>query len=267
MKTVTATLMMLLLAGAALAADPTAEAMALFKRGETLVAQQRYVEAYGEFAAAYRLSGRPLFLFNMGECARAGGDSERARQAYEQYLREDPTGKVAATVRERLGRAAETAMTPAPLAGAATAIVEPAAPPTESPTIRPGAETATTAPPPQSVPTRRSRAAIWAHRPRIAAGLALDSLGIGLAIGGTVAGGLSLSTRSDYDRSCRTSCSPSLYDKGHRFAVASDGLLISAGLVAVTGTLLLLVPRHAPPVDVAVASDGKTTALSIGGRF
>ncbi|MFH0903213.1 MAG: hypothetical protein V2A73_21500 [Pseudomonadota bacterium] len=79
-----------------------AKAKVHFEVGQKLVAEGRFVEAKAEFSAGYELSHRPLFLFNMAECARLSSDKARARELYERYLLEDPQGKLAAMARERL---------------------------------------------------------------------------------------------------------------------------------------------------------------------
>ncbi len=82
-------------------AEATA-ARAHFEKGVTLVDQRRYPEALAEFSAGYELSGRPLFLFNMGECARLGARPDAARSYYQRYLAAEPTGGFATTARSRL---------------------------------------------------------------------------------------------------------------------------------------------------------------------
>jgi len=57
------------------AIDADASAREHFQRGQKLSAAGDYAAAYREFAAGYALTERPLFLFNMAEAARAGGDS------------------------------------------------------------------------------------------------------------------------------------------------------------------------------------------------
>lgn len=94
--------------------DTEARARARFEAGQRLVEQGRFAEAYVEFERGYELSKKPLFLFNMGECARSMGDPERARDAYERYLREDPNGRLAATARERLAELPPARATPPP---------------------------------------------------------------------------------------------------------------------------------------------------------
>lgn len=81
-----------------------------FQRGQRLSASGQYAAAYREFAAGYAATKRPLFLFNMGEAARAGGDAAKACDAYLEFLRVDPKSALAATARTRLaelGRGAE----------------------------------------------------------------------------------------------------------------------------------------------------------------
>jgi hypothetical protein len=73
-----------------------------FQRGQRLSASGNYAAAYREFAAGYAATRRPLFLFNMGEAARASGDVAKARESYLEFLRVDPKSALAATARTRL---------------------------------------------------------------------------------------------------------------------------------------------------------------------
>jgi hypothetical protein len=73
-----------------------------FQRGQRLSASGNYAGAYREFAAGYAATKRPLFLFNMGEAARASGDVAKARESYLEFLRVDPKSALAATARTRL---------------------------------------------------------------------------------------------------------------------------------------------------------------------
>src|SRR5262245_10624973 len=84
------------------ASDSNAVAREVYKQGERLAAERRFAEAFVQFEAGYKLSLRPMFLFNMAECARQLGQPERARTFYLQYLAEDPNGSLATTARERL---------------------------------------------------------------------------------------------------------------------------------------------------------------------
>jgi tetratricopeptide (TPR) repeat protein len=77
-------------------------ARAHFQRGQELANQGKYPQAYLEFEAGYRQSHRPLFLFNLGEAARAFGDAGRARGAYQRYLEEDPSGPMVSSAQARL---------------------------------------------------------------------------------------------------------------------------------------------------------------------
>lgn len=114
------------------AVSDEARAKEHFRRGQELIGQGRHNEAYGEFEAGYGLSRRALFLFNMGECARAVGDTARARDAYERYVQEDPGGSLAPLARQRLidlGAAPATVSAPAsPVAPSEAAPAKPAPP-------------------------------------------------------------------------------------------------------------------------------------------
>jgi hypothetical protein len=95
---------------------PTAAADAVgrvhFQRGQRLSASGNYAGAYREFAAGYAATKRPLFLFNMGEAARASGDVAKARESYLEFLRVDPNSALAATARTRLAELDRVAGTP-----------------------------------------------------------------------------------------------------------------------------------------------------------
>src|SRR5687768_2091576 len=88
------------------------DARGRFAAGQALVAEGRFEEAYAAFEAGHALSDRPLFLFNMAECALHAGRQSDARRDYERYVAAAPEGSMAQTARERL---AELAPAPPPL--------------------------------------------------------------------------------------------------------------------------------------------------------
>jgi len=101
---------MLLLLAALLAVGPAgaqpvgtdAQARTHFKNGRAHYQRGQYAQALAEFQAGFDLSGRPVFLFNMGECARLAGDTGQARALYRRYLEAAPAGELAASARARL---------------------------------------------------------------------------------------------------------------------------------------------------------------------
>jgi tetratricopeptide (TPR) repeat protein len=97
---------------AAAAAD--ASGRAHFQRGQKLSASGDYAAAYREFAAGYALTERPLFLFNMAEAARGGGDVAKARENYLEFLRVDPSNELAVTAKTRLAELDRAAAGPGP---------------------------------------------------------------------------------------------------------------------------------------------------------
>lgn len=124
-------------------ADVETRARTYFENGRRLSAEGRYAEALAEFSGGYELSRRPLFLFNMGECARAMGETARAREYYERYLREDPSGDLAAQAKSRL----------AALPGGKPAAPPTPTPPKPSPTPTPTPVVVPTRAAPKPVPT------------------------------------------------------------------------------------------------------------------
>jgi hypothetical protein len=107
-------------------ADAEASAREHFARGQRLSTRGDYAAAYREFAAGYALTERPLFLFNMGEAARANGDIARARDNYQRFLEVDPNNALAATARTRLASLEPPASTPPSSADAAPGQTTPA---------------------------------------------------------------------------------------------------------------------------------------------
>jgi hypothetical protein len=99
-----------------------------FSHGKQLAKQGKYAAALVEYSKGYELTGRPLFLFNMAECARALGDKTQARELYERYLAADASGAFTAAARARLAELGPPSPAPAPQAAPASTASEP--PPT-----------------------------------------------------------------------------------------------------------------------------------------
>jgi tetratricopeptide (TPR) repeat protein len=185
----------LLLAPGRSSADPTdkkaaaaaeASGRAHFQRGQRLSASGDYGAAYREFAAGYALTERPLFLFNMGEAARASGDIAKARESYRAFLRADPDNTLVATAQQRLDDLDRLAP-PAPV------LLPPVAPvvvPSPSPIETAPAPLAAVEPAPEGRP-------IWKKWPFWA-----------VVVGGAIAGGAVVYTvsRDDSDP-CAGGCS------------------------------------------------------------
>lgn len=99
MKTLSASLIVTLLAAVAAAqpdggapsrATPTGDdvdiARAHFNTGQAYYEHGRYADAAREFEEAYRLSSRPVLLYNMGKAYDAANDFARALDAYQRFL-------------------------------------------------------------------------------------------------------------------------------------------------------------------------------------
>jgi hypothetical protein len=100
-----------------------------FQRGQKLSADSDYTGAYYEFEAGYVATGRPLFLFNMAEAARASGDTQRARDNYAEFLRIEPTSALAATAKERIADIDGVTALPAPPPAPPPPLLPPSLPP------------------------------------------------------------------------------------------------------------------------------------------
>ena len=79
----------------AMAPTPSAEDEAAgkrhYKRGDELFKQGKYLDAAHEFEAGFAVAPRPLFLLNIGHSYRKAQELRRARVAYEDFLKADPT--------------------------------------------------------------------------------------------------------------------------------------------------------------------------------
>jgi hypothetical protein len=167
--------------------DAEAQARQRFERGQRLSAEHKFIEALAEFSAGYELSGKPLFLFNMAECARSSGDRARAQKGYERYLDADPNGKLADKARERLRELGAPPPAAAPVAAPAPAPVPPPPPapapppPSAAPAVAvaPVVNTALTAPPPPASKPVWKRPALW-----IGIGVAASAIIVAGAVGG-----------------------------------------------------------------------------------
>jgi hypothetical protein len=132
-----------------------------FQRGQKLSTQGDHDGAYREFEAGYAATGRPLFLFNMAESARAAGDAVRAKDNYLEFLRIEPRSALAATAQARIADIDRASAPP-----------EPAPPPAAPPLLPPSAMTAAPAnpagtplppapPPPEDQPSFVHRWPFW----------------------------------------------------------------------------------------------------------
>lgn len=74
------------------------EARAAFDEAEKYYKLLQYDEALKFYQRAYLLSNEPLLLFNIGQCYRQLGDTERAIKTYQNFLRENPTSDIRAKV-------------------------------------------------------------------------------------------------------------------------------------------------------------------------
>ena len=173
---------LLLLAGALAQAQPraAAEAKQRFAHGQELVAAGRFADALGEFERGYQLSHRPLFLFNIAECARQGGDPLRARESYARYLKEDPDGPMVVTARARLDALAPAAPPPMVPREEPPAPPPPSLPPPRAVEPAPQALIATsTAPPPA-----KKRWGLWLGVGAGALVVGVVAISLGATLGG-----------------------------------------------------------------------------------
>jgi len=77
-------------------------ARAQFEEGRTAYEEGRYRDAWAKFREAYRLSGRPELLYDVGQTADRLGREEDAIKAFELYLKHTPDAPNRREVENRL---------------------------------------------------------------------------------------------------------------------------------------------------------------------
>lgn len=108
---------------------PMARARNHFEAGRALYNLGNYADAAREFSAGYELVHRPQFLINLGQCYRKMNDLDRARDMYQQFLKEAPAGDPARSQVTQVLREMEPKSEPP--AHATPPTVEPPAAPVE----------------------------------------------------------------------------------------------------------------------------------------
>lgn len=227
-------------------------ARALFNAGQTAFGEGRFAEAAGLWVRAYELSPRGALLYNIGNAYDRAGANEEALVHYRRYLEADPDTDKEAYLRSRI----------AVLEGIVASEEEPT-PPEEEPDEDTAAQPAATEPA-VTEPTESSGRAVL--------GGVLLGAAAAFAVVGAGTGGRALRERKALDGRCPEGLCPeserSRADRTDRLALTTDIMLGAAGLVAVTGLLLLLLgsddedgPRP------SIACDGVGCAFSLRGRF
>jgi len=74
------------------------EARKHFAEGTRLYKRGQYREAIAEFQAAYNLQPHSVVLFNLAQCHEKLGELQEALEAYEQYLKQEPSAPDGANV-------------------------------------------------------------------------------------------------------------------------------------------------------------------------
>lgn len=245
------TALLALVLGVALAAepDPAAEARAreLYDNGVILYDEGRYEDAIAAWEEAFRLSGRPLLLYNMANAAERLGDWDRAMELLSRYRAFAP-----AEERETLDRRIRNIERRLDEARAAVT----SAPP---PTV-------TTPPPPEPEPERRGRVLPW-----VLGGVGVAGVGAGGALGVSALG-----ARADAAAACVEVGGSTWCDERARAPLQADrsrSLLADVGFgvggVALVGAVVTaVVPRReVEGVSLQLGVDGDGASVALGGRF
>lgn len=224
----------------------------LYLLGDDLYSQGRYEEALAAFEEAYRLSERPLLLFNIANAQERSGQWQGAIESLERYLPHADEAERSriesriASLRRRVERLEAMQQVPEP----------------DEPDVTPPAET----------PEEPSRS--------IAGPLVLATGGALLA-GGVVSAILAKGARDSLEADCtvtdgRRLCpesSASDRDRDLRASVFADVLFVASAAALGVGLWLLLrdddddEAAPEPSVDVSAAVGRDAAALVLRGRF
>jgi hypothetical protein len=206
----------------------------------------------------------------MGECARRAGNAEQAKDFYQRYLRDDPSGSQAITAKERLAELDRASNPPPPVTPPPQRTPEVVTTP-PAPVAPPPAVNLT--PPPSAAPKRAPESVVAQTRPSFASttrGRATITLGVlsgAMLLTGAILGGLAVSTHSDYERSCNTTCDHSIYTRGHSLAIATDVLLSVGAASTVTTLLVAFVPSSHHNYALAPQLSPTSAGLGFSGSF
>lgn len=204
--------------------ETTADAEALSEQAVEAFSAKRYDESIGLFEQAYALDANPNYLFNIGRVYEEKGDLEQAVAHYQKFVSQpgvDLESREAATERLKVLRAA----------------LQQLKEDSESEDPEEADETALEADPQpdddDGEPTDRKRGQ------RIAGYSLLGVGGAGLIVGG-ILGGLAQSKASDADDAEFVDDALRLRDDARRQARAADAMLITGGVLAAAGVVLVL---------------------------
>jgi hypothetical protein len=94
--------LLFLVAGRATADDATDQARKHYETGLELFYAREHAQALVEFQRAHEIKPRPATLFMMAQCEYLVGALPVAREHYESYLRESPTGEFVEVAKDRI---------------------------------------------------------------------------------------------------------------------------------------------------------------------
>ncbi len=195
--------------------------------------QGDYLGAVTEFKAAYALDPDPNFLYNIGRTYEEAGQLEMAVDYYRRFAKQPGISlELRKQAADRIKVLDEILAETTPEAAEPPA--EPGAPETSSAPTQPVIMLGPADQPADQPAARPGRSL------RIS-GYVLLGLGLSAVGTGAILGGLAREDSSDLLTTDEPQARTTLIDRGTRKAVAADAALITGGVVAVTGVVLVLV--------------------------
>ena len=255
------------------APDREAEARAHFRLSQSHYELGHFAEAAAELEQAYALSPRADLLYNLYVARRDAGELAAAASALRQYLDSGQDIENAALLHHRLAALeAQLATGEASAGGEASASSDDAAA-SESETA--ASESASSADDTRAVasePAEISSPAPEPSRSPSPVGYAVLGVGAAALVAGLVTAGLALDRYSALEATCGTdhSCpagTEAQRDEGVALATSTDVLLVSGGVIAAVGVVLLFTvldeAPSAPPVSASCDGTGCRASASI----
>lgn len=263
----------------AVAAELREDAKTLSKRAATAFKLAHFQEALDLYTQAYEAFPAPAFLFNLGQCHKNLGHSERALFFFQGYLRDKPDASNRRAV-EVLIAESNTALE-AQRAAEAVALaeqqrLEELRAEKQAAEARAAAEQARRAVagpsplPPPVAPPELHRRPVWMIVGAAGAGAGLVLLGTGIYFGLHANADASQISQLSATGGIWNAHAQSVYDDGQSSARAATGLLVAGSILVVSGAALGLLglAKHAdPPVTAALVPQTGGSAVVVAGRF
>ncbi|HEY8925461.1 MAG TPA: tetratricopeptide repeat protein [Polyangia bacterium] len=243
-------------AGAQMSPAQRQEMMEHYERATRAYDVQKYQEAVAEYQKAYEIGGDPAMLYNVAQAYRLGDQLTEALHTYRRYLQRSPTARNREDVERKIAdleQTIEARRKAAEAAAQAKQAAEAAQPPP------------TAAPPLVPPPTPAIPAESGVNGLRVA-GIAVLSVGAAALVTTGVACYLGWKKGDDLNKASQNEqrFDPDVQSSGKTWNTVAYASAIGGGVLAVVGTVLIVVAGSSEPSPEGVTTTARLQPL-IGG--